>query len=164
MSDWRIIAEISSADGWAGLVEGFRKAHDARNTTYECTSELAGLPTRYVNKILAPIPIKNIGPKSLGPLMGALAVKILIVEDAEMLAALSKRFVARKHRRRRDALEGMPQKKRHKWRRFGSIPAERQILHSHYMLFTTAKQRITWARRAAKARWARRPGGDTHLS
>ena len=70
LSEQRVIAEITSLDGWAGLVEGFRKACDARNTTYEATSELAGLPTRYVNKILAPVPVRNIGPKSLGPALG----------------------------------------------------------------------------------------------
>ena len=153
MTELRIIAEVCSADGWAGFVEGFRKACDARNSSYENLGELAGLPLRYVNKILAPVPVKNIGPKSLGPLLGVTGIKILLVEDSEMLAALEKRFVPRKAGLKRNATGSVRRKKRHKWRRFGSSPAERQILHSRRMLLTTARQRSTWAKRAAKARW-----------
>ena len=164
MTELRIIAEIRSHDGWRGLTEAFRLACDRRNSTYENLGELAGLPLRYLNKVLAQKPMRNIGPTTLGPLMGVTAVKILLVEDDKMFAALEKRFVARKAGPKRDATGSMRRKKRHKWRRFGSIPAERQILHSCRMLLTTAKQRSAWAKRAAEARWrvARRNEGTSH--
>jgi hypothetical protein len=96
-----LIAEVRSADGWAGLVEAFRLAVEARNTTYEATGDLAGLAPRYVNKLLAPVPIREMDRVSFGPLLGALGVKVLLVDDDEQLATIIHRIKPRRHGPRR---------------------------------------------------------------
>ena len=145
-----------SADGWAGFVEGFRKACDARNSSYENLGELAGLPPRTSTKswrrCRSGISARNRWARS----WALPASKSCWSKIPKCSAALEKRFVPRKAGRRRDATGSMRHKKRHKWRRFGSTAAERQILHSRRMLLTTARQRSTWAKRAAKARWCKR--------
>jgi len=134
-------------------------ACDARNTTYEATSELAGLPTRYVNKLLAAVPVQHIGRKSLGPLMGAICVKLLLVEDSELLAQLGSRIEPRKGKG--GLLGGHRGPTRHgiragrmRARRFPFDDSEvARIAQAMFMLKTTPAQRSAWARGAAKARW-----------
>lgn len=67
----------------------------------EALGEMAGLPDRYANKLLAPTPIKNLGPMSLSVILSALALKIVrieIVEDEDAAAKLAGRLVPRKRR------------------------------------------------------------------
>lgn len=155
MSAPRVIAEVRSQDGWDGLLEAFRRAVDARGTTYETTSELAGLPTRYVNKLLAPVPVKNIGRESLGPLMGATAVKILVVDDDEMLSALAGRFPKRKPGgSARYARGTMPARKKRKKSAFLGNSAWGRTMVSRQVLLRTPAQRKSLAKRAALIRWA----------
>lgn len=91
----QVIATVDSAGGYSALLEALRLACDLRQASYEAISEVAGLAPRYVNKLLAPAPIRNIGPNSLGPLLGALGVKLVVIEDTNLT-----HFTARLPRRK----------------------------------------------------------------
>jgi hypothetical protein len=104
-----VIAEIDSAGGWGALVEAFRRAVAYRNTTLEAVSELGGLPARYANKLLAPEPMRNIGPISLGALLGALGVKLVMVQDDDAFARVADRLPTRRIGRPSPAERGVEQ-------------------------------------------------------
>ena len=56
---------------------------------------LSGLPDRYAQKLLGPHQIRRLGLSSLGPFLGALAVRCLIVEDKAALEKLRGRITPR---------------------------------------------------------------------
>lgn len=153
MSEPRIIAEVRSQDGWDGMIEAFRLAVEARGTTYENTGDLAGLAPRYVNKLLAPVPVRDIGRTSLGPLLGALAVKLVMVDDDEMMAALAKRMKPRKAGPSRHASEAMLASRRRRKSVFYGNSAWGRVMASRQLVNMTEAQRKSRARKAAKARW-----------
>jgi hypothetical protein len=81
------------------------------NISMETLDHIAGLPTRYTCKLLAPEPIKHIGPISFGALLGALAIQLVALEDAEALARVQRRLVPLQrhdHNGWREALNGQP--------------------------------------------------------
>jgi hypothetical protein len=96
-ADNPVLVEIRGVDGWTGFIEALRRVVEMRELTYENLSELAGLPSRYANKIFCDPPMKNPGRNSFGPLIATLGVKILIVDDPEALAAVQQRFVPRRN-------------------------------------------------------------------
>src|SRR5271163_1884475 len=61
----------------------------------ETLDELAGLPTRYVAKLIGPKPVRRIGLASLGPLSGALLVKYLMVVDVDAQKRFGSRITKR---------------------------------------------------------------------
>jgi hypothetical protein len=67
-------------------------------TTQDSVCELAGLPARYVTKLLSPRPVRSFGRTSLGCLLSALSLRLLVAEDPENLARLAPRMAKRKHR------------------------------------------------------------------
>ena len=54
-----------------------------RGVTLETLDHIAGWPSGYSGKLLAPDPIKNLGWLSLGLGLNALAIKLVVVEDPE---------------------------------------------------------------------------------
>src|SRR5262249_40908533 len=88
----RVIAENIRTYG--ELVAAFRARLVELGTTMEMVDEVAGLPLRYSNKIFAPVPIKTLGKVSLGPILGALCTKLVLVEDQEMLDRIGHRIIS----------------------------------------------------------------------
>ncbi|MPZ39839.1 MAG: hypothetical protein GEU95_17620 [Rhizobiales bacterium] len=62
---------------------------------------IAGVPDGYSGKLLAPSPLKCAGHKNLMPLLGALALKLVVVEDEEALAKIKRRLEPANHERQR---------------------------------------------------------------
>jgi hypothetical protein len=62
---------IAIARNYAELVDAFRKRCHELGAAMEQLDEIAGLPARYVSKLLAPVSVKAFGPISLGPLLGS---------------------------------------------------------------------------------------------
>lgn len=56
--------------------------------SYDGLDKLAGLPDRYANKLLRPIPIKGLNRYSMGPILGALGLKLLVVVNTAQLERL----------------------------------------------------------------------------
>src|SRR6516164_11052345 len=51
------------------------------NLSGEAIDAVSGLPARYAQKLLGPHQVRRLGAISLGPFLGALAARCLIVED-----------------------------------------------------------------------------------
>lgn len=89
----KILAECRE---YSELIDALRARVRELNTTNEGVDEIAGLPARYTVKLFAPMAMRSLGRISLGPLLGALGLKLHVVEDAEALARIKKRITARK--------------------------------------------------------------------
>jgi hypothetical protein len=146
---------IGTAHSYDELIDAFRKRCDEFGATRESIDHLAGLPAGYCSKVFAHKPVKGFGRVSLGPLLGALGLKLVIVEDAEALAKVKlrlapcvyagSRVLARKRRKRFSLFRGNPD-------------LARKIRHLQ-ILEQTPQQRQRIARKAASARWAKRQAG-----
>ncbi|MFZ2082670.1 MAG: hypothetical protein WAV38_39640, partial [Xanthobacteraceae bacterium] len=81
----RVVAEFSDYDE---LIDALRQRAAELNISGEQIDRRSGLADRYTQKLLNPNnPIRRLGAISLGPFLGALAVRGLLVED---LAAVEK--------------------------------------------------------------------------
>lgn len=78
------------------LVQALRDRRDALNISHETIDSIAGLQSGYTSKLLAPKPIKNLGPMSFGSLLGALGLAVVVVEDQTMCERVSKHWEPRK--------------------------------------------------------------------
>ena len=68
-----------------GLHEALRRRVIELDVAMASVDDPAGLPDRYVNKLLSPSQIKGIGRISLGPLLGALGLALVVVEDKDAM-------------------------------------------------------------------------------
>lgn len=73
------------------LMEALRKLRELRNVSLEQIDDLAGLPRGYTGKVIGGSPSKKLGAISTFPILGALAVKMQLVHDAEAFERLSAR-------------------------------------------------------------------------
>ena len=74
----------------------FRARVAALDLSYETVDMISGLPAGYTAKLLGPTTIRRFGPVALEALIGACALKLVVVEDAEAMLRLKARFVARR--------------------------------------------------------------------
>ena len=86
------LGEISD---WDGLIVALRARQETLNISHEQLSALAGLPDRYSSKVLSTTGRRRIGANSFGPLLGALGLKLIAVEDLAAIKRNRYRFVAR---------------------------------------------------------------------
>jgi hypothetical protein len=92
----RVIAEVCDYQGLAATI---RARCAELGTTFRAVDELAGIPDGYLSKCVVPtnvdaaIRMRAFGRHSLGPVLGALGLKLLVVEDAEALAKVKPRLV-----------------------------------------------------------------------
>ena len=56
---------------------------------------VAGLPSGYLQKVIGSRPVKKIGAKSFGPILGLLGVRLLMIVDAEACERYGKRLRTR---------------------------------------------------------------------
>lgn len=89
---------VAICQDYAGLHQALRKRADDLRLSRNDLNDIAGLADGHVHKILAPNYTKLLGPKSLGYLLEALAVKLHIVVDAEQHAKLLRRITPRDER------------------------------------------------------------------
>jgi hypothetical protein len=88
-----VIAEFSNYDE---LINALRIRAAELNLSGETVDAVSGLPARYTQKLLGPQQIRRLGSTSLGPFLGALAVRCLIVEDRAALERLRRQTTPRK--------------------------------------------------------------------
>ena len=84
MLDQRAFAIIADYDGFIAAIV-------ARMTAIGITHEgleALGFAKGHVGKILAPNRSKNVGPKTFGPLLQLLGIKLIAVEDEKMTAQM----------------------------------------------------------------------------
>jgi hypothetical protein len=86
----RVLAEFST---YPEMLAAFRARANERKIarSSEDTAFVAGLTSGYLAKLLAPKPVRRIGMESLGPVLGVLGVKLVMVEDEQAIARLDAR-------------------------------------------------------------------------
>lgn len=151
----RIIAQVRDYDQ---LIAALRARVAELDVAGETVDHVAGIPLRYTMKLLAPVPVKSLGRSSMGPLLGALGLKLLVVEDHEALEKIRHRLVkvrnpsasiraqltANKGKRNRhfSALKGNPELAR--------LLAQRRVLSQ------SPRERSAAAIKANDVRWGRK--------
>jgi hypothetical protein len=81
MTDARTIGIVTAEQGYDGLHRSLRARADELQLSRTQIEELAGLTGGHAAKILAPYPMRAIGRTTLGPMLYALKLKILVVPD-----------------------------------------------------------------------------------
>jgi hypothetical protein len=82
------------------LVAALRARRDELNVSHELLDDLAGYQSGYTSKLLAPDPMKGLGPMSLPALLGALGAALVLVEDSAQAERVRDRWVPRKRPQR----------------------------------------------------------------
>lgn len=91
MPNPKVIATFSD---YAGMIDAMRARAVERRIAIAGASvaEVSGLPSAYIAKLLSVHPVRRVGMISLGPLLGVLGVKFVMVEDQEAIAKYSGRI------------------------------------------------------------------------
>ena len=143
-------APLAECVDYDGLRKAINAVRELRNISFEQLDDLSGLPDRYSAKLFGPRPLRRIGMKSLGDLLGALGIKLHLVEDLEALAKVEKRFVARDASHVASVMRGgtthIVLSKRH----MSQIQAKGRRSRWGKM---TDLQKTKWGKRLAKSRW-----------
>ncbi len=77
------------------LLAALRARRDELQLTHEVIDDVAGWPSGYCGKLLAPNPIKNLGWQSLGLALDTLAIELLVVENTEQRKLVERRWKKR---------------------------------------------------------------------
>ena len=132
---------------YSELIFALKQRMHELGVTMETLDDIAGLPTRYASKLFAPRAMKTLGKISLGPLIGALGLKLIVTEDAEQLALVRSRLT--KRRSAPAATPSMTPSIDDFFRRIGALGGHARVL----ALSPYRRRQI--ARMAARARWSR---------
>ena len=139
-----IIADVSS---YEQMLEALRQRVNELQINGERFDEYAGLPRGYLSKLVGANPVRRLGMTSFEPVLSALGLRCLFIEDE----AATKRLRERLPPRNPAYVRGTPSivLTLRFFQRIGRLGAQARINNS------TAEQRRKWARRAAIARWRR---------
>jgi hypothetical protein len=140
----RVVGQFSNYDQ---MITALRTRAAELNLSGETIDEISGLPSRYAAKLLGPHQIRRLGATSLGPFLGALAVRCLIVEDKAALERLRRLSKPRRYEYVR-AAPSITLTVRF-FKKIGRLGAQARVDNS------TKAQRQEWARKAAIARWGK---------
>jgi hypothetical protein len=83
-----------------GVLDVMRAQRDRLNLSHETLDAISGLPSGYVGKVLAPEPVRGLGYMSLGALLGALGLALIVVEDSAAAERVRRKWVPRKRPQR----------------------------------------------------------------
>ena len=151
------------------LITSLRARAAELNLSGETIDTVSGLASHYASKLLGPSQTRTLGAISLGPFLGALAVRGVLVEDAAAVAKLRSRIIPRNGSYVRPSYTHVIITDR-KWRQIQKLghqarravwhkltPQQRskmmRVLALKRMAQLTPKQRRELARKAALARW-----------
>jgi hypothetical protein len=88
----RVLGEFTTI---AELQSLLRARAEQLQISREQLDDLAGLAKGYASKLLAPSPVKKIGLVTMPALLGALGLKLVLVDDPEQRARIAERFTPR---------------------------------------------------------------------
>jgi hypothetical protein len=149
----KVLAEVTN---YPALIAAFRaRANECKIArSHENTANVAGLTNGYLQKLLAPKPVRRIGMESLGPVLGVLGVKLLLVVDDVAMARLQMLGAKREdmklvERNNNLVHDGVIQTTRRFMKKIAPCggKATARKLNAH--------QRSASARKAAQARWSK---------
>ena len=92
------IEPITVITDYRGLVTALRRRIVELGTSMESVDEVAGLPARYTSKLLSRNNKTSLGQTSMGPILGALGLKLALLHDDEALAKVIDRLPPRSTR------------------------------------------------------------------
>jgi hypothetical protein len=87
--------------GMPDLLDALRERRDEVGITLEKLDDIAGHPSGYSAKLLAPVPIKNLGWLSFGLTLDALGVALVMVENPEQIKRVENRWIPRERPQQR---------------------------------------------------------------
>jgi hypothetical protein len=87
------IEPLAICRDYDGLIVALRQRCIELGTSMEAIDRVAGLPDRYVTKALGSS--RSLGRTSLGPLLGALGLKLAVLPDNDALARVRHRLIPR---------------------------------------------------------------------
>jgi hypothetical protein len=106
----RPLAQITD---YSQLIAALRKRRDELDVSGEWLDEIAGFPDRYAQKLLRggsrpEEKVRRLSMKTLGPILGALGVRLVLIVDHEAMRRIKGRLVKRTTNqvRHRDDQEG----------------------------------------------------------
>jgi hypothetical protein len=79
----------------ADFLTALRITRDELQLTHETIDEIAGFPSGYAGKLLAPEPIKNLGWMSFGLALNVFGKMLLLVDDPEQIRRIKHRWTPR---------------------------------------------------------------------
>ena len=142
--------ELATVRSYEELHAVMRARADELAVTRETIDAVAGLQPGYAGKVLAPKPIKRLGPVTLPLMLGALGLALVVVEDESALVKVKPRLVKRSLPLMHSASVHV-----HFSRRFLRQIQRKGGANSRKNL--SPKKRRALARRAARARWHKPP-------
>jgi hypothetical protein len=92
------------------LIKVLRRRKRALQLSDALTDELAGLGAGHTGKLLGPMQVKSLGKIGLSALLGALALRLVVVEDIEQAELMRRRWTPRAERH--VTMEGRRRKRR----------------------------------------------------
>jgi hypothetical protein len=142
--------------GWDDLRQAFRARCEELNVARTTVDTVGGLPEGQTSKLLSPVPDQEMGRISFPNLLGALALAVVVVEDAEAIARLRHRLTPRDTKRAHAAAKRATAKKPRRGQAWKGDKEWSRILNARRMVFQSKHQRKQIAQNAARARWAKR--------
>lgn len=144
MSTAAVIGEVRE---YGDLIAVFRARTDALNVSRKELDDATKLPDGYCAKVLCVPPMKTLGPISFGTLLGALGLKLLVVEDPEAMRRYAEKMEARNKSQVRTSHRTYPIPK---WL---ISPAKSKKLNALRSEKLSPEIRSKMARYAVKVRW-----------
>lgn len=149
MTDPAVIATVTAADGYAGILRVFRDRQAKLGLSAQKLDEITmgeDSENRYSAKWLSGM--RGLGPKSWGDALGAMGMMIVFLEDPAQIAKLQKHLQTRNSAQ----IRTMPRIRVTKWL-FTSRSGRRNGKKAH--TGKTKEQRTRAARHAVNIRWKR---------
>ena len=87
-------APIATVETYEQLLQLLRARMVALDSSYETVEVVSGIGERYLNRVLGPHPTKGIGPVTFS-IFGALGLRVVLVEDPELVARVRARLRCR---------------------------------------------------------------------
>ena len=154
----RIIAECRS---YGELVTALRVRIGQLGVTTESIDFVAGLPLRYTSKLLAPVPLRDFGRCSLGPLLQCLGCKlVLALDDEAAFAKIRSRLIPVRKAGFAMQAKRRPQRRRY----FFEEPGAAGLARARQLLMQGPRKRKLIAKVAARARWGNGAQDDGEAS
>jgi hypothetical protein len=152
MTEARQIARVRD---YMGLIAALRARADELELTRDGLDEaMQTLPDRYASKLLASPPIRNFGRISLGPMLDALGLEIVLVENLKAVERISKQIAKRRQKSLDAGHRMLATTKRRRWK-FPKGADHASLMRARQILTQPAEKRSAIARRAARIRWRR---------
>jgi hypothetical protein len=121
--------------------------------SYDTLDHIAGLPARFASKLLCDPPNRQISQATLWLLMGAIGLKIELIEDPEAYARVQSRLVKRVGANARHITPlSLARRRKSPWL-FDAVRS--QLANKLRNEILSPQRRVAIARKAARHRWKR---------